>query len=258
MSRILVVDDHPSDRSLLADFLGQHGFRVYMASDGLDGINKARACRPHLILMDVAMPGCDGLTACRRLKEDPATRDIPVMFLSAACQPGERVAGFEAGAIDYITKPFHFDEVRMRVAIHLPLEFDENIPVAAIDLVEPVNDATSFDVALFRQVRAIVVADFTDVPNAEMLARATGTSPRRLSLALRRCTGLTIFDYIREERLTESKRLLLESDNDISTIGMRVGYSSGANFSTAFKVRFGLSPTDMRQSQKHRKTWGGA
>lgn len=80
----------------------------------------------------------------------------------------------------------------------------------------------------------------------EALARQTGTSARRLSQALKRCTGLTVFDYVREERLRESKRLLLESDSDIATIAMRVGYTSGANFATAFKARFGISPTDMR------------
>ena len=73
MTRVLVVDDHLDDRSLLAEFLRQQDFRVFMASDGLDGVNKARAVRPDLILMDIKMPGCDGLTACRRLKADPTT-----------------------------------------------------------------------------------------------------------------------------------------------------------------------------------------
>ncbi|QOT81497.1 response regulator [Cupriavidus basilensis] len=246
MTRILVVDDHPSDRSLLADFLGQQGFRVYMASDGLDGVNKARASRPDLILMDIAMPRCDGMAACRQLKDDPATRDIPVIFLTASSHPQERVAGLEAGAIDYITKPFHFDEVRLRVSIHLTLEFDASTPSPTTDIATPGDEASGLDVALFRQVRAIVLGNFVDVPDVEALARQTGTSARRLSQALKRCTGLTVFDYVREERLRESKRLLLESDSDIATIAMRVGYTSGANFATAFKARFGISPTDMR------------
>ena len=151
MTRILVVDDQPSDRSLLADFLGQQGFRVYMASDGLDGVNKARASRPDLILMDIATPRCDGMSACRQLKEDPATRDIPVIFLTASGHPEERVAGLEAGAIDYITKPFHFDEVRLRVAIHLTLEVEPSTPAPAADITAPGTEASSFDVALCRQ-----------------------------------------------------------------------------------------------------------
>ncbi|MES2008434.1 MAG: response regulator [Pseudomonadota bacterium] len=249
MTRILVVDDQPSDRSLLADFLGQQGFRVYMASDGLDGVNKARASRPDLILMDISMPRCDGMAACRQLKADPATRDIPVIFLTASGHPEERVAGLEAGAIDYITKPFHFDEVRLRVSIHLTLEFDSSAPSPTTDIATPGDEASSLDVALFRQVRAIVLGNFVDVPDVEALARQTGTSARRLSQALKRCTGLTVFDYVREERLRESKRLLLESDSDIATIAGRVGYTSGANFATAFKARFGISPTDMRNAR---------
>lgn len=250
MTRVLVVDDHPGDRSLLADFLGQQGFRVFMAGDGLDGVNKARACRPDLILMDINMPGCDGLSACRRLKADPATCDIPLIFLTASSQPEQRVAGLEAGAIDYITKPFHFDEVRLRVAIHLQIDsVVDASPSTAGAEPEPEPDrldATSVDVALFRQVKAIVLANFADQPDVEALAERTGTSPRRLSLALKRCTGLTVFDYIREERLKESRRLLLESNSDIATIALSVGYTSGANFATAFKARFGVSPSILR------------
>ncbi|WP_175721564.1 response regulator transcription factor [Burkholderia anthina] len=249
MTRVLVVDDHLGDRSLLADFLGQQGFRVFMAGDGLDGVSKARACRPDLILMDVNMPGCDGLSACRRLKADPATCDIPLIFLTASSQPEQRVAGLEAGAIDYITKPFHFDEVRLRVAIHLRADGVAASPAPSTAGVEPEpdrQDATSVDVALFRQVKAIVLANFADQPDVEALAARTGTSPRRLSLALKRCTGLTVFDYIREERLKESRRLLLESNSDIATIALSVGYTSGANFATAFKARFGVSPSILR------------
>nr|WP_175798582.1 response regulator [Burkholderia anthina] len=252
MTRVLVVDDHLGDRSLLADFLGQQGFRVFMAGDGLDGVNKARACQPDLILMDINMPGCDGLSACRRLKADPATCDIPLIFLTASSQPEQRVAGLEAGAIDYITKPFHFDEVRLRVAIHLRVDggADASPSTAgakpAPESAPERQDATSVDVALFRQVKAIVLANFADQPDVETLAERTGTSPRRLSLALKRCTGLTVFDYIREERLKESRRLLLESNSDIATIALSVGYTSGANFATAFKARFGVSPSILR------------
>ncbi|MDN7430772.1 response regulator [Burkholderia sp. AU45388] len=251
MTRVLVVDDHLDDRSLLAEFLRQQDFRVFMASDGLDGVNKARAVQPDLILMDIKMPGCDGLTACRRLKADPTTSDVPLIFLTASSQPEERVAGLEAGAIDYITKPFHFDEVKLRVAMHLRLNgiATESEPTAGV---QPLNqDATNIDLALFRQVKAIVLANFADEPDVEALAARTGTSPRRLSQALKRCIGLTVFDYIREERLKESRRLLLESNSDIVTIARRVGYTNGANFATAFKTRFGVSPSMLRRADSH-------
>ncbi|MCR1770810.1 Alkaline phosphatase synthesis transcriptional regulatory protein PhoP (plasmid) [Burkholderia glumae] len=247
MNRVLVVDDHLDDRSLLAEFLRQQGFRVFMASDGLDGLAKARVVRPDLILMDINMPNCDGLTACRKLKCDPATSAVPLIFLTASTQPEERVAGLEAGAIDYIAKPFHFEEVRLRIAIHLRLDSIAHDSESNVGI-HPLNqEATNIDLALFRQVKAIVLANFADELDVETLAARAGTSPRRLSLALKRCIGLTVFDYIREERLKESRRLLLESNSDIVTIARSVGYTNGANFATAFKTRFGISPSVLRR-----------
>ncbi|HDR8968250.1 TPA: response regulator [Burkholderia vietnamiensis] len=251
MTRLLVVDDHADHRSLLAEFLRQQNFRVFVACDGLDGVNKARAVRPDLVLMDIKMPGCDGLTACRSLKADPVTSGVPLIFLTASSQPEERVAGLEAGAIDYITKPFHFDEVKLRVALHLRLdgianEVKSNVGPHPLD-----SDATNIDLALFRQVQSIVLSNFADEPDVEALAARIGTSPRRLSLAVKRSIGLTVFDYIREQRLKESRRLLLESNSDIVTIARAVGYTNGANFATAFKARFGVSPSMLRRTGTH-------
>ena len=82
--RVLVVDDNQDDRMLLMDFLSQQGCRVYIAQDGRDGYTKARTVQPDLILMDIRMPVCDGLGACRLLKADPGTRHIPLIFLTAA------------------------------------------------------------------------------------------------------------------------------------------------------------------------------
>ncbi|KOQ54177.1 AraC family transcriptional regulator, partial [Achromobacter xylosoxidans] len=97
--RVLVVEDRPEDRMLLVDFLTSQDCRVYVAEDGNDGYRKAQLVQPDIILMDVNMPVCDGLAACRLLKADPATRAIPVIFLTAASLPMERVAGLSAGAV---------------------------------------------------------------------------------------------------------------------------------------------------------------
>ena len=118
-ARILVVDDVDSDRYLLTHYLQRQGCRVYVGVDGQDAFQKAVAVQPDVILMDVRMPGCDGLTACRLLGDDARTRDIPVTFLTAAASPEERVEGLRAGAVDYIIKPFDFEEVRLRLVIHL-------------------------------------------------------------------------------------------------------------------------------------------
>jgi DNA-binding response OmpR family regulator len=106
VSRILAVDDEPHILKLVAFSLKAGGFEVIEASDGLSAIEIAQAEQPDLILMDVMMPVLDGFEACRRLKQNPATQDIPVVMLTAKTQLSEQQAGLDCGAKDYICKPF--------------------------------------------------------------------------------------------------------------------------------------------------------
>lgn len=118
---ILIVDDVPDNRRLLARMLKRRGYTVDTASDGLEAIEKTRALIPSLILLDVAMPGMDGYQVCQTLKAEDALREIPVIFLSAHSEQVDKLRGFQAGGVDYVTKPFHFHEVAARVAAHIEL-----------------------------------------------------------------------------------------------------------------------------------------
>jgi CheY-like chemotaxis protein len=104
--RILAVDDEPHILKLVAFSLRSGGYEVLEASDGLSAIHVAAAEKPDLILMDVMMPALDGYEACRRLKADPETADIPVIMLTAKTQASEQKAGEDSGATKYICKPF--------------------------------------------------------------------------------------------------------------------------------------------------------
>ena len=106
MTRILAVDDEPHILKLVSFSLSSKGFDVIEASDGLTAVEIAEREQPDLILLDVMMPVLDGYEACRRLKANPATKDIPVVMLSAKSQKAEQAIGLEAGALDYICKPF--------------------------------------------------------------------------------------------------------------------------------------------------------
>jgi signal transduction histidine kinase len=118
---ILVVDDTPANPQILTRGLAARGYKVTVASTGQEAIDIAIDSQPQLILMDVLMPDMDGYEVCRRLKSDPRVRDIPVMFLSALPETVDKVKGFQAGAVDYLTKPFQFEEVFARVEAHLTL-----------------------------------------------------------------------------------------------------------------------------------------
>ena len=119
--RILVVDDQAINVQLLRLKLEREGMQVLTAPSGREALAQATNARPDLILMDLLMPDMDGLTACRQLKADPATRDIPVIFLTASPSKEHRQEGRAAGAADYLVKPIDLDETMARVRLHLRL-----------------------------------------------------------------------------------------------------------------------------------------
>jgi len=118
---ILVVDDTPISLELMRELLRLGNYAAVSVPSGIEAIACAQSRRPDLILLDVVMPGMDGHETCRCLKADPSTRDIPVIFMSSLDETRHKLAGFDAGAVDYITKPFQADEVLARVGAHLAL-----------------------------------------------------------------------------------------------------------------------------------------
>jgi class 3 adenylate cyclase len=118
---ILVVEDSPINQRQLQSLLTKQGYHVNVANHGKEALAKLEFLRPDLILLDVVMPEMDGLSLCRLLKADPATCDIPVIFISSLDHTADKLSGFGAGGVDYITKPFHPAEVMARISTHLHL-----------------------------------------------------------------------------------------------------------------------------------------
>lgn len=121
MKTLLLVDDVPANLGVLLDVLGTAGYDVRVAESGERALQQMQRTRPDLVLLDVMMPGLDGLETCRRLKAEAAWADVPVIFMTALTDVIDKVKGFEAGAVDYITKPLHPQEVLARVKAHLQL-----------------------------------------------------------------------------------------------------------------------------------------
>lgn len=119
---ILIVDDNPTNLEVLSESLIQEGFQVAVAIDGESALEQVNYHRPELIFLDVMMPGIDGFETCQRLKENPDTHDIPVIFMTALSDAHNKVRGLSLGAIDYVTKPFQQEEVLARVRVHLQVQ----------------------------------------------------------------------------------------------------------------------------------------
>ncbi len=113
-ARVLVVDDDQEVAQSIEATLRRH-YQVFVAHSGIEAIKDARRHSPDLIVLDVVMPGIDGLETCRQLRVDPALANIPILFLTALGRPEDRVAGFRAGADDYLTKPFNLEELQLRI-----------------------------------------------------------------------------------------------------------------------------------------------
>ncbi|ATQ77080.1 hybrid sensor histidine kinase/response regulator [Massilia violaceinigra] len=137
---ILIVDDVPANIGVLVDFLEEKQFRVLVARDGEEALARCQLVKPDLVLLDVMMPGIDGLETCRRLKQHSETVHIPVIFMTAMTDSDNVVAAFEAGGVDYVTKPIRITEVLARIHTHLALREMHRQLSAQNTLLQEAND----------------------------------------------------------------------------------------------------------------------
>ena len=260
---ILIIDDEPIQLRAMVAQLNALGFETLIARNGPDGLAKAGHGHPDLILLDIVMPGWDGYETCRRLKADPATHEIPVIFLSALDDTRKKLRGFEAGCIDYITKPFEQREVLARVAAHLQQRRLFRDMAARLtppgDGTQP--PATNSKEALTESKRPknlqhvyqamdILLSEMHDPPSRVDLAHRVGTNESSLGLAFQHHLGMSPYEYLREQRLAHAQTLLTDSELQVQQIANTVGFKRTGDFGTAFKRRFGQTPRDYRKQRQ--------
>jgi DNA-binding response OmpR family regulator len=248
---LLLIDDVPEDLRWLNTVLGQD-YRLALAYSGHQGLQRAQALRPQLILLDIGLPDMDGFALCRLLKNDPLTAAIPVLFLSAQDETHERVKGLGAGAVDFIGKPFYPEEVLARVRVHLQLAAQRGA-AAAGDVSASVRDP---DALLVQEAAAYIRAHLAALPPVSELAGRLGLHEKRLLALFREHLGQTISGFASEERMLTGARLLSETAMSVQDIAAAVGFSNPGNFATAFRTRHGLSPQAYRQSMRERSVLG--
>lgn len=176
---ILVIDDNENNVELLEVILSKAGYLVRSAPDGPQGLLAARNDPPTLILLDILMPGMDGFEVCRRLKADEATRDIPVIILSALMETTDKTRGFELGAVDYLTKPVQAQEALARIKTHMALSsVTKQLSIQNLQLHREVADRKRAEAELRRhknQLEEVVAARTLELTEANQKFRAIFT-----------------------------------------------------------------------------------
>ena len=251
MSRpeILVIDDLRESVALLLRYFDDEPVEVMVALDGQDGLREARLGQPQLILLDVTMPHMDGYAVCRELKADSRTAHIPVLFLSANTTLQHKLAGFAAGGVDYIGKPFSSEEVMARVAVHLQGYRSAALLARSQEVGHTQHAVPAVQRELMFLDSALNVLAQTSVEGLSLdkLAQKVGVNSRRLTEIFRRQLGMTVAEYQLSQRMEFARDKLCKTELQIQLIAEQAGYQNASDFSRAFRQRYGLGPRDYRQ-----------
>ena len=179
--RILIVDDTPENIQVLGSVLRRHNYLINVAQNGQQALDAVAKVTPDLILLDVMMPVMDGFETCRRLKANPETADIPVIFLTARIEPEDIVEGLEIGGVDYVGKPFNASELMQRVKTHLMIR---ELQMSLEDRVHELDQAAETIARMARENEAFLRHELNNALSpvmgyADMLIRGADKSAEK-------------------------------------------------------------------------------
>ncbi len=209
--------------------------------------NRQAECRPPVPV------SCSTTSPPWRIATDHATAHIPVIYLTAGAALEERLTGLREGGVDYILKPFEPEEVLVRVAVHLTLARRGAQPpegVAEVLRRPPASEDEEPhdpDRVIVTAAQRLIESDLANVPPLPALAARVGTHEKRLTRAFRAHTGRTVLEFAREARLLRAQHLLAQTPLGIEELAHAIGFSGAANFTTAFRERFGSTPAAYRR-----------
>ncbi len=248
---ILLIEDNPEIRTFIKTRL-QGAFDITEAASGSEGLNLAFELIPDLVVTDLMLPGRDGLFVTDKLKSDIRTSHIPVIMLTAKAGLESQLEGLRQKADAYLVKPFNLDllEETIRNLIRnremLKDHYSSDLPV---DMQRAVS-SKKIDRKFVHEFAAIVEANIANENfGVDELSRSIGISKAQLYRKVKGVLGLNINDYILNVRLQKAKHLLNNPEFSINDISFKVGFSSQAYFSTVFKSKFGITPSDFRMGK---------
>ncbi|WNJ21073.1 two-component regulator propeller domain-containing protein [Pontibacter sp. G13] len=242
---VCVVEDNADIRQLLADTLSEH-YEVMTAEDGEQAFEMILQNPPDLVVSDIAMPRRDGLALCREIKSRMETCHIPVILLTARTSLLYQMEGYETGADDYVTKPFHMELLltRIRGLLAIRARLKEKF-ARKLELNPSEVAVTSLDEIFLRDLGKIV-EDNMDEPHfsVELLCKEIGMSRMQVYRKVKALTGQTPNQLIRNIRLKRAAQLLQSLQFTVAEVTYQVGFSDLKYFRERFKQEFGMSPSE--------------
>ncbi len=248
---VLVIEDNRDMRAFVRTVL-RVDYEVLEAADGKEGVEKAAEAIPDLIICDLMMPKMDGYELCGVLKNDQKTSHIPIILLTARAAAEDKLAGLQAGADDYLIKPFQSDELLARVhnliAVRRKLiaSLDKRAVLSLSELT-----VTPIDQAFLENVRQVIEREMGDETfGVEALCAEIAMSERQFRRKLKALTGQTPSQVIRSMRLLRARQLLEQNSATIAEISYLVGFGSPAYFTKTFREEFGMLPSEVLLENK--------
>lgn len=251
---VLVVEDTADVAYYVGRQLGR-GYRVVYASDGDSGLAKAQELVPDVIVTDVMMPGISGLELCRKVRLSPLTSHIPVIIVTAKVTHADRLAGLEAGADAYLEKPFHADELRLRVEkllesrkalrdkfSRMAVTHDDEKPRPDAPAPTPGVDAL-FVAKVGDIVRELMPKGEVDV---NVVASRLCMTRHQLNRKVNALCGVSTSTLVAQVRIAKAKELLAQTDKAVGDVAMECGIAGMAYFCQLFKKHTGMTPTQFR------------
>jgi signal transduction histidine kinase/DNA-binding response OmpR family regulator len=243
----LIIEDHAEMRDFLVQKLRPH-FQVSTAADGATGLRLAGETIPDVIVCDVNLPELSGLDVATALKGDWRTSHIPLVLLTAQLAPEQQVAGVQAGADLYLTKPFNptFLLESLRTLLRNRDQQREHFR-RELSVTTPTVAPRRVDQKFLADLTAIIEANL-DRPELSVddIARSLGVSQMQLYRKVKALLGTGVTDYLQSLRLTKARLLLLQENSTIADVAYQTGFSSPSYFSTAFKGKYQVSPSEYK------------
>ncbi|QTD38496.1 response regulator [Polaribacter batillariae] len=244
--KILIIEDNLELKEYLKTELSKQ-YKVFLASNGKEGLNVVKQAYPDVIITDVIMPEMDGFEFCKMVKDNPSTSHIPLLMLTAKATIENRIEGIETGADAYMVKPFDLKLLKLRLSQLIKsreLIFEKYF--GAISGSENSVNATSIDKEFIENLLKNINKNISN-PNlsVEELASLLNLSRSQLYRKIKALTGQTVNEFLRRIRLERAKHILENGSANISEACYNVGFSSPSYFAKCFKAHFGVLPSEI-------------